>query len=150
MSAAQPKARQRFPGLDPAALQHPYDRAALCCINHKVLLADYEIERILLRPDVVPCIRAVPLGDDHCLARRNGQQPGECGTRGMRCSCGLTRRGYRNAESNYENKRADPNETHLRTSRSGYAAPSSRSTDRRQDLAVPAGAGEAAGRNVQN
>src|SRR5256714_9443484 len=29
MSAAQPKARRRFPGLDPAALQHPYDRAAL-------------------------------------------------------------------------------------------------------------------------
>src|SRR6266550_1827000 len=29
MSAAQPQARQRFPGLDPAALQHPYDRAAL-------------------------------------------------------------------------------------------------------------------------
>ena len=29
MSAAQPKARQRFPGLDPAVLQHPYDRAAL-------------------------------------------------------------------------------------------------------------------------
>jgi len=28
MSAAQPKARQRFPGLDPAVLQHPYDRAA--------------------------------------------------------------------------------------------------------------------------
>ena len=29
MSTAQPKARRRFPGLDPAALQHPYDRAAL-------------------------------------------------------------------------------------------------------------------------
>jgi len=29
MSAAQPKARRRFPGLDPAVLQHPYDRAAL-------------------------------------------------------------------------------------------------------------------------
>ncbi len=29
MCAAQPKARQRFPGLDPAVLQHPYDRAAL-------------------------------------------------------------------------------------------------------------------------
>ena len=29
MSAAQPKARRRFPRLDPAALQHPYDRAAL-------------------------------------------------------------------------------------------------------------------------
>jgi len=29
MSAAQAKARQRFPGLDPAVLQHPYDRAAL-------------------------------------------------------------------------------------------------------------------------
>lgn len=29
MSAAQPKVRQRFPGLDPAVLQHPYDRAAL-------------------------------------------------------------------------------------------------------------------------
>lgn len=29
MSTAQPKTRRRFPGLDPAALQHPYDRAAL-------------------------------------------------------------------------------------------------------------------------
>jgi len=29
MSAAQPKARRRFPGLDQAVLQHPYDRAAL-------------------------------------------------------------------------------------------------------------------------
>ncbi|MGI9059907.1 MAG: M48 family metallopeptidase [Ktedonobacteraceae bacterium] len=29
MSAAQPKARRRFPGLDAAVLQHPYDRAAL-------------------------------------------------------------------------------------------------------------------------
>lgn len=29
MSTAQPKARRRFPGLDPVALQHPYDRAAL-------------------------------------------------------------------------------------------------------------------------
>lgn len=29
MSAAQPSARQRFPGLDPIVLQHPYDRAAL-------------------------------------------------------------------------------------------------------------------------
>src|SRR5215467_47301 len=29
MSAVQPKARRRFPGLDPAALQHPNDRAAL-------------------------------------------------------------------------------------------------------------------------
>lgn len=29
MSTAQPKARRRFPGLDPAVLQHPFDRAAL-------------------------------------------------------------------------------------------------------------------------
>ncbi len=29
MSAAEPKARRRFPGLNPAVLQHPYDRAAL-------------------------------------------------------------------------------------------------------------------------
>ncbi len=29
MSAAQPQARRRFPGLDPTVLQHPYDRAAL-------------------------------------------------------------------------------------------------------------------------
>lgn len=29
MSAAQAKTRRRFPGLDPAILQHPYDRAAL-------------------------------------------------------------------------------------------------------------------------
>ncbi len=29
MSAAHPKARRRFPGLNAAVLQHPYDRAAL-------------------------------------------------------------------------------------------------------------------------
>jgi Zn-dependent protease with chaperone function len=29
MSTAQPKTKRRFPGLDPAALQHPYDKAAL-------------------------------------------------------------------------------------------------------------------------
>jgi len=29
MSAAQPKARRRFPGLDSTVLQHPYERAAL-------------------------------------------------------------------------------------------------------------------------
>ena len=29
MSAAQPKMRRRFPGLDATVLQHPYDRAAL-------------------------------------------------------------------------------------------------------------------------
>jgi Zn-dependent protease with chaperone function len=29
MSSAQPKARRRFPGLNPAVLQHPYDRVAL-------------------------------------------------------------------------------------------------------------------------
>src|SRR5215813_8045771 len=29
MSASQPEVRRRFPGLDPMALQHPYDRAAL-------------------------------------------------------------------------------------------------------------------------
>ncbi|HYK83888.1 MAG TPA: M48 family metallopeptidase [Ktedonobacteraceae bacterium] len=33
MSAAQPKARRRFPGLDPAVLQHPYDRAALAALQ---------------------------------------------------------------------------------------------------------------------
>src|SRR5450759_1199448 len=33
MSAAQPKARQRFPGLDPTVFQHPYDRAALNAIQ---------------------------------------------------------------------------------------------------------------------
>jgi Zn-dependent protease with chaperone function len=33
MSAAQPEARQRFPGLDPAVLQHPYDRAALSTLQ---------------------------------------------------------------------------------------------------------------------
>jgi Zn-dependent protease with chaperone function len=29
MSTTEPKARRRFPGLDPVVLQHPYDRAAL-------------------------------------------------------------------------------------------------------------------------
>lgn len=33
MSAAQPKARRRFPALDPAVLQHPYDRAALSALQ---------------------------------------------------------------------------------------------------------------------
>lgn len=33
MSTAQPKMRRRFPGLDPAALQHPYDRAALATLQ---------------------------------------------------------------------------------------------------------------------
>ncbi len=33
MSAAQPKARRRFPGLDPVALQHPYDRTALATLQ---------------------------------------------------------------------------------------------------------------------
>ena len=33
MSTAQPKARRRFPGLDPVSLQHPYDRAALAALQ---------------------------------------------------------------------------------------------------------------------
>src|SRR5438034_401630 len=33
MSAAQPEVRRRFPGLDPMALQHPYDRAALSALQ---------------------------------------------------------------------------------------------------------------------
>jgi Zn-dependent protease with chaperone function len=33
MSTAQPKTRRRFPGLDAAALQHPYDRAALSALQ---------------------------------------------------------------------------------------------------------------------
>lgn len=33
MSTAQPKARRRLPGLDPAVLQHPYDRAALSALQ---------------------------------------------------------------------------------------------------------------------
>ena len=33
MSASQPEVRRRFPGLDPMALQHPYDRAALSALQ---------------------------------------------------------------------------------------------------------------------
>ncbi len=33
MSTAQPKARKRFPGLDPIVLQHPYDRVALSALQ---------------------------------------------------------------------------------------------------------------------
>jgi Zn-dependent protease with chaperone function len=33
MSTAQPNVRRRFPGIDPIALQHPYDRAALSALQ---------------------------------------------------------------------------------------------------------------------
>ncbi len=33
MSTTQPKARKRFPGLDPIVLQHPYDRVALAALQ---------------------------------------------------------------------------------------------------------------------
>ena len=33
MSTSQPEVRRRFPGLDPMALQHPYDRAALTALQ---------------------------------------------------------------------------------------------------------------------
>jgi len=33
MSTAQPNVRHRFPGIDPIALQHPYDRAALSALQ---------------------------------------------------------------------------------------------------------------------
>lgn len=59
MSAAQPKARQRFPGLDPAVLQHPYDRAALSALQ-KVPGLDILVRKFIeLFPERVAYIQNV-------------------------------------------------------------------------------------------
>ncbi|GCE12949.1 M48 family metallopeptidase [Tengunoibacter tsumagoiensis] len=46
MSTVQPKERQRFPGIDPIALQHPYDRAALTALQ-KVPGFDIAVRKFL-------------------------------------------------------------------------------------------------------
>ena len=59
MSATQPKARRRFPGLDPAALQHPYDRAALNTLQ-KVPGLDIVVRKFIeLFPERVAYIQNV-------------------------------------------------------------------------------------------
>ena len=59
MSATQPKARRRFPGLDSAALQHPYDRAALNTLQ-KVPGLDIVVRKFIeLFPERVAYIQNV-------------------------------------------------------------------------------------------
>jgi Zn-dependent protease with chaperone function len=59
MSTTQPKTRRRFPGLDPAALQHPYDRAALGALQ-RVPGLDIVVRKFLeLFPERVAYIQNV-------------------------------------------------------------------------------------------
>ena len=59
MSAAQPKARRRFPGLDSTVLQHPYDRAALNALQ-KVPGLDIIVRKFIeLYPERVAYIQNV-------------------------------------------------------------------------------------------
>src|SRR5437763_9202363 len=59
MSAAQPQARRRFPGLDPAVLQHPYDRSALNALQ-KVPGLDLIVRKFIeLFPERVAYIQNV-------------------------------------------------------------------------------------------
>src|SRR5579884_922797 len=59
MSAAQSKARRRFPGLDPVVLQHPYDRAALGALQ-KVPGLDIVVRKFIeLFPERVAYIQNV-------------------------------------------------------------------------------------------
>lgn len=59
MTTTQPKARRRFPGLDPAALQHPYDRAALGALQ-RVPGLDIVVRKFLeLFPERVAYIQNV-------------------------------------------------------------------------------------------
>jgi len=59
MSTAQPKSRRRFPGLDPIALQHPYDRAALGALQ-KVPGLDIVVRKFIeLFPERVAYIQNV-------------------------------------------------------------------------------------------
>src|SRR5438132_7518973 len=59
MSATQPVAPRRFPGLDPAALQHPYDRAALNTLQ-KVPGLDIVVRKFIeLFPERVAYIQNV-------------------------------------------------------------------------------------------
>jgi Zn-dependent protease with chaperone function len=59
MSAAQPKVRRRFPGLDATVLQHPYDRAALNALQ-KVPGLDIIVRKFIeLFPERVAYIQNV-------------------------------------------------------------------------------------------
>ncbi len=59
MSTAQPKARQRFPDLDPIVLQHPYDRAALGALQ-RVPGLDIAVRKFIeLLPERVAYIQHV-------------------------------------------------------------------------------------------
>src|SRR5215469_16051849 len=67
MSTAQPKARRRFPGLDPVSLQHPYDRAALGALQRIpgldiVVRKFIELlpERVAYIQNVAQMVRATP------------------------------------------------------------------------------------------
>jgi Zn-dependent protease with chaperone function len=68
MSTAQPKERRRFPGLDAASLQHPYDRAALGALQRipgfdVVVRKFIELlpERVAYIQNVSQMVRATPL-----------------------------------------------------------------------------------------
>lgn len=59
MSTAQPNVRQRFPGIDPIALQHPYDRAALGALQ-KVPGLDVVVRKFIeLFPERIAYIQNV-------------------------------------------------------------------------------------------
>lgn len=59
MSSAQPRARRRFPGLDPVLLQHPYDRAALSALQ-RVPGLDIAVRKFIeLLPERVAYIQHV-------------------------------------------------------------------------------------------
>lgn len=59
MSTAQPSVRRRFPGIDPVALQHPYDRAALGALQ-KITGLDVVVRKFIeLFPEKVAYIQNV-------------------------------------------------------------------------------------------
>ena len=71
MSAAQPKVRRRFPGLDPVVLQHPYDRTALATLQ-KVPGLDIVVRKFIeLVPERVAYIhnvaQTVRVSESQCL-----------------------------------------------------------------------------------
>lgn len=68
MSTAQPKTRRRFPGLDPVALQHPYDRAALGALQRVPGLdivirkfIEFFPERVAYIQNVAQTVRVSPI-----------------------------------------------------------------------------------------
>jgi Zn-dependent protease with chaperone function len=59
MSTAEPRVRRRFPGLDPIAIQHPYDRAALNALQ-RVPGLDVAIRKFIeLYPEKIAYIQNV-------------------------------------------------------------------------------------------